>query len=123
VCLNDYNRYRDEIRQPVWERALLNDVFTTTEEHFGDAIRTGSKAELHSALQKAEASRKLAQSLGNQKVIRRLDELQSKAKEAEQAQQAPAAERNMSAKKSKARGYQMRNSDVFKDSEAAMDAY
>lgn len=123
VCLDDEVRYRDEIRRPVWERALLNDVFTTTEERFGDAIRSGSKAELHSALQSAESSRTLAQSLGSQKVIKRLDELQSKAREAERAQEAPQAERNISAKKSKARGYQMRNSDVFKDSEAAMDAY
>lgn len=123
ACLNDYHRFQNEIRRDVWERALLNDVFTTTEERFGDAIRSGSRTELHSALKDAEESRKLAQSLGSDKVIAKLDELQSKAVVAERAQQAPAAERNVSAKKSKARGYQMRNSDVYLDSDAAMEAY
>jgi Ca-activated chloride channel homolog len=123
VCLNDHRKFQDEIRKTVWERALLNDVFTTTEERFGDAIRTGSRQELHTALGQAEASRKLAESLGSKQVIEKLDDLKRKAVSAEHAQAAPAAERNLSAKKSKAQGYQMRNRDVYNDSEAAMKSY
>jgi Ca-activated chloride channel family protein len=123
ACSSDYHRFQREIRQDVWERALLGDVFTTTEERFGDAIRSGSRRELHSALEDAEEARKLASSLGNQKVIAKLDELQEQAQEAERAQQAPAPQRNISAKKSKARGYQQRNKDSFLDSNAAMNAY
>jgi Ca-activated chloride channel family protein len=123
ACLNDYHRFQQEIHQDVWERALFGAVFTTTEERFGDAIRSGSRPELHAALEDAEESRKLARSLGSQKVIAKLDELQEQAEQAERAQQAPAAQRNIAAKKSKASGYQQRNRDAFWDFQAAIDAY
>lgn len=123
ACLSDYARFQDQIRKPVWERALLGDVFTTTEERFGDAIRTGSRSELQNALAQAERERRLAQDLGSQTVLKKLDTLTEQARHAEAAQSAPLEERNRSAKSSKSRGYQMRNQAVYKDSEAAMDAY
>jgi hypothetical protein len=123
ACVADYGYFKDQVHEKVWERAVMNNVFSTTQERFGDAIRSGSKTEIDAALRDAEQERRLAQSLGNQSVISKLDHLKAEAQGAERAQQAPAAERNMEAKKSKARGYQQRNSDAYEDSSRAMRAY
>lgn len=122
-CVASYDRFQQYVHEDVWERAVLGSVFSTTEERFGDAIRSGSKRELDAALRDAESERRLASSLGNSSVISKLDELNHKAQKAEQAQRAPASVRNQEAKKSKARGYQRRNADVYEDSEAAMSAF
>lgn len=123
VCVADFGTFKDHVHEQVWERAVMNNVFSTTQERFGDAIRTGSKAELHAALKDAESERRLAQSLGNRSVLSKLDHLKAEATAAERAQSAPAAVRNIEAKKSKARGYQLRNSDAYEDSSRAMEAY
>ncbi len=122
-CVASYHQFQNYVHEDVWERAVLGSVFSTTEERFGDAIRSGSKQELDAALRAAEDERKLASSLGNTSVISKLDELGHKARAAERAQSAPAPVRNQEAKKSKARGYQRRNADVYDDSEAAMSAF
>lgn len=122
-CVADYAYFKDHVHEPVWERAVMNNVFSTTEERFGDAIRSGSKAELDAALRDAERERRLAESLGNRAVISKLDSLRTDAEGAERAQQAPASVRNVEAKKSKARGYQQRNSDAYEDSGRAMKSY
>lgn len=123
ACVADYGYFKDHVHEKVWERAVMNNVFSTTQERFGDAIRSGSKAELDAALRDAENERRLAQSLGNHSVISKLDHLRAEAEGAERAQSAPAPVRNMEAKKSKARGYQKRNSDAYEDSSRVMDAY
>ena len=121
MCLNDETLYHQNIHRSVWERALLNDVFNRTQEQYGDAIRTGNRAELARAQQAAENERALAQQLGSQVVISKLNKLKSEAIVAERAQTAAPAERNRAAKASKARGYQGRNKDAF-DSEARYDS-
>jgi Ca-activated chloride channel family protein len=123
VCVADYGIFKDHVHEQVWERAVMNNVFSTTQERFGDAIRSGSKAELEAALKEAESERRLAQSLGNHSVLSQLDHLKAEAVVAEQAQSAPAPVRNMEAKKSKARGYQKRNSDAYENSSRALEAY
>ncbi len=122
-CVASYDRFRERVHEDVWERAVMNNVFSSTQERFGDAIRSGSKKELDAALREAEQERRLAQSLGNQSVIAKLDELKREARAAEQAQSAPAPARNTAAKKSKARGYQSKNSDSYQDAERSMLSY
>lgn len=123
ACLDDRVKYEQNIHKPIWERAMLDDVFTETEESFGDAIRTGDRGQLNAALKKAEDSRALATRLGSTKVVQQLDELNEKAGEAAVAQSAPAAVRAESAKKSKASGYQMRNKGAYDSVDRARMAY
>jgi Ca-activated chloride channel family protein len=123
ACLDDEYRYEQQIHRSIWERALLDDVFTQTEEDFGDAIRTGSRAQLSDALAKAEGERKLAERLGSAKVVDEINSLNEKAGKAAVAQSAPAAARNSSAKKSKATGYQKRNKALYDSADRAMEAY
>lgn len=123
ACLDDENRYEKHIHRDVWERALIDDVFTKTEEDFGDAIRSGSRNELQGALKRAERERVLAERLGSQAVVEHLDRLNQKAVSAAAAQAAPASERNQSAKKSKASGYQKRNKSNYDDADFAARSY
>lgn len=123
LCLQDRQEYERSVKKDVWERALLNNVFSKAEEDFGDAIRTGDRRIIEQALTTAEEERKLAQSLGSTKVLERLDDLKGRAVAAEQAQAAPTAVRNQEAKKAKARGYQQRNSSSYKSVDSAMRAY
>lgn len=113
VCLTDQTQYQQKIHRHVWERALLDDVFNRTQEQYGDAIRSGNQTELARAHQTAEKERQLAESLGSQAVISKLDALKQEASDARRAQSAAPAARNVAAKASKARGYQSRNKDAF----------
>jgi Ca-activated chloride channel family protein len=123
ACLDNPHLYEQRIHRNVWERALIDDVFTKTEEDFGDAIRTGNRHDLEGALNRAEEERDLAERIGSPKIVAHLDELKSKAASAAVAQQAPAKERNQRAKTSKASGYQKRNKDNYDNSELAAEAY
>jgi len=123
LCLRDNLEYERRVNKDVWERGLVNNVFSKAEEDFGDAIRTGDRRVIEQALSAAEQERSLAQRLGSASVIGRLDDLNGKAVAAEQAQSAPAAVRNQEAKKAKARGYQQRNAASYKSVDSAMKAY
>lgn len=123
VCLNDRLQYERNVKKEVWERALLNNVFTQAEEDFGDAIRSGDRRVIEQALASAEQERQLAQSLGSDKVLGRIDALKGQAAQAAEAQSAAPAVRNEEAKKAKARGYQQRNSASYKSLDSAMGAY
>ncbi len=123
VCLDDREEFERRVRKDVWERALLNNVFSKAEEDFGDAIRSGDRQVIREALSAAEQERNLAESLGSQNVISKLDDLKGQAASAVAAQAAPAAERNEAAKKAKARGYQQRNRDMYKSPSRVMEAY
>ncbi len=123
ACLDNRYEYERNINKSIWERAMLDDVFTATEESFGDAIRTGDRGQLDSALKKAEDERALATRLGSHKVVQHLDTLNEKAGEAAVAQSAPAAVRAESAKKTKASGYQKRNKGAYESVDRAMMAY
>lgn len=123
VCLNDRVQYEHNVKKDVWERALLNNVFTQAEEDFGDAIRSGDRRVIEKALASAEQERQLAQSLGSDKVLGRIDALKGQAASAGAAQSAAPAVRNEEAKKAKARGYQQRNSASYKSLDSAMKAY
>ncbi len=123
ACLNDRHEYERHVNKDVWERALLNNVFTKTEEDFGDAIRSGDRQVIRRALEEAEKERALAKKLGSKKVISKLDALKSEAAQAERAQRAPAPVRNARAKKAKARGFQKRHSSSYGDLSKAMQAY
>ena len=123
VCLNDRSEFERHVKRDVWERALLNNVFTQAEEDFGDAIRTGDRRIIEKALSSAEDERQLAERLGSTKVLSKIDELKGSAASAERAQAAPAPVRNEAAKKAKARGYQQRNSGNYKSLDSALQAY
>lgn len=123
LCLNDETLYHQNIHRPVWERALLDDVFNRTQEQYGDAIRSGDRAELARAQHSAEKERVLAQKLGSQAVISKLDQLKTEANVAEQAQTAAPEERNRAAKASKARGYQSRNKGAFDSGASFTESY
>lgn len=123
LCLQDTLEYERRVNKDVWERGLVNNVFSKAEEDFGDAIRTGDRRVIAEALSGAEQERHLAERLGSKAVIGRLEDLNGKAVAAEQAQAAPAAVRNQEAKKAKARGYQQRNSSSYKSVDSAMKAY
>ncbi|NRA35100.1 MAG: VWA domain-containing protein [Polyangiaceae bacterium] len=123
ACLSDELRYQEKIHRSIWERAVLDDVFNRTEEAFGDAIRSGNRQELRVAMRRAEDEKRLAQSIGSERVLRKLSALKKEAAHAEVAQRAPAAVRNKAAKKSKSRAYQQRNASSYHDSAGAMRSY
>ena len=74
-------------------------------------------------MRRAEDEKRLAQSIGSERVLRKLSALKKEAAHAEVAQRAPAAVRNKAAKKSKSRAYQQRNASSYHDSAGAMRSY
>ena len=123
TCLNDRARFEEQINRGIWERAMLEDVLTTTQEQFGDAIRTGNRQHLKKASKLAQRERQLASKLGSKKVLSQLDSLKEEEQEAVVAQKAAPAVRNRAAKKSKARGYQKRNKSSYAAPKAALESY
>jgi hypothetical protein len=113
ACVDSEAVFRTKIVRDVWERAVIEEELTQAQEHFGDAIRSGSKQELDDAVRKAEEHRKLARALGSSKVASKLDSLDEQAKKARSAQSAAPAVRNAEAKRQKASGYHERNKDSY----------
>jgi len=112
-CVATYSEFRDSIRADVWERAMLNESIGRSQERFGDAIASGTAADIDKEYTAANRHRRLATELGVQSVVRRLDQLEKSAQIAKQAQRAPAPVRRAEAKRQKASGYIERNRDSY----------
>lgn len=109
ACVGSYGEFRAGIRPEVWERAMLNEALGRSQEQMGEAIVTGSPADVDRALRDATQHRQLAAELGRSSVVERIDALEESAETAKRAQAAPMPARRAEAKRQKAYGYTTRN--------------
>jgi Ca-activated chloride channel family protein len=112
-CVDSYSEFRDAIRTDVWERAMLNESLGRSQERFGDAIASGTAADIDREYAAANRQRKLASELGVESVVKRLDQLERSARIAKKAQRSSAPVRRAEAKRQKASGYIERNKDSY----------
>jgi Ca-activated chloride channel family protein len=117
--VRDYARYRSGIRGDVWERAMLDEALSRSQEEMGDAISKGTAADVDRAMAKARRHARLAKDLGRKAVVAQIDTLEREAKAAKQAQAAPAPVRRAAAKRQKTNGYIRRNSSSYVNSNPA----
>lgn len=103
--------FQERIATPVWERAMLEEEINRTREELGDAIASGTAADVDKSVARVETERALASSLGSKKVLTGLSELGERAAQAKASQQAAPELRNLAAKREKAIGFSRRNAN------------
>lgn len=115
ACVADPALFRSRLVRDVWERAILEEELTHAQEKLGDAIASGSEAEVDAVVSRVTARRELAQQLGSTRVLEGIGTLTNDAERAREAQRAPAPARAVAAKAAKARGYNERNKSAYKN--------
>jgi Ca-activated chloride channel family protein len=113
ACVAEWEEFRRLVKKSVWERAVVEEELSRAQERLGDAIASGSNADVEREVTSANQHRKLAQSLGSKKVEQAIVQLESSAASAKLAQQYAPAARNSAAKSQKSTGYMMRNSAKY----------
>jgi Ca-activated chloride channel family protein len=113
ACVSDEKEFRRRIVEGVWEHAMLDEELGKGNEALGDAIRSGDPRDVDNAVANANRELKLAQDLGNQRVVDRMQALAASAPAAKAAQVAPSAARSSAAKKATADGFGARNRSAF----------
>lgn len=115
ACVADPATFRARLVRDVWERAVVEEELTHAQEKLGDAIKSGSAAEVDAVVSKARARLELAKDLGAQHAVAGIGTLTADAESARRAQAAPAPVRAAAAKAAKARGYNERNKSAYKN--------
>jgi Ca-activated chloride channel homolog len=113
ACVDDWAVYRNGVNKAIWERAVVEEELARSEERLGDAIASGSAADVDVEVARAKEHQRLAESLGSQKVVSAIQRFDSSAATARVSQRAEPSARNLAAKRQKADGYIKRNSAKY----------
>jgi Ca-activated chloride channel family protein len=113
ACVADQSSYEARIDAPVWGRAMLEEELTRAREELGDAIASGTAADVDRTALRVERERRLAERLGQSQVVQEITDFRSKGSDAKLAQQAAPAVRNGAAKREKAMGFGKRNASSY----------
>jgi len=113
ACITDEREFQRRIVERVWEHAMLDEELGKGQEALGDAIRSGKPSDVDNAVANASRELKLAQNLGNQRVLTRVQALVASAPAAKAAQLAAPPARSVAAKKATADGFGARNKSAY----------
>jgi Ca-activated chloride channel family protein len=114
TCVSEQTAFEQGIVKEVWEAAVTNDALSRTQRALADAVERGSAADVdHAADDYAQKNQALADKLGSSVVQRSIVELQQGAVAAKQAQAAPAAEREVSGKRMRAKSTLLKRRDSY----------
>jgi Ca-activated chloride channel family protein len=115
ACVASAEEFQAHVIEKVWENAVLEEEINRGKEALGEAIRSGTPADVDRAVASATSDQALAEKLGNQKVLKELEQMNASSVQAKAAQRAPALERANAAKDSLADGFSGRNSSLYKN--------
>jgi hypothetical protein len=115
ACVSEEKEFRRRIVEKVWEHAMLDEELGKGSEALGDAIRSGDPRAVDDAVANANRELKLAQELGNQNVVVRMQAMAAAGPAAKAAQVAPMAVRSSAAKKATAEGFGVRNQRSYNE--------
>jgi hypothetical protein len=111
----DSERFEKGIVQPVWERAVLEEDIAKSREQLGAAIRGGTAEDVDEAVASANLQRRLAEKLGNRRVLSTMQQLSDSAAQAKAAQAAGGLARAAAAKNEAATSFSTRNRGNYKN--------
>jgi Ca-activated chloride channel family protein len=113
ACVTEEKEFRRRIVEKVWEQAMLDEELGKGNEALGDAIRSGNPRDVDNAVASANRELKLAQDLGNQNVVSRMQAMAAAAPVAKAAQVSAPSVRSTAAKKATADGFGSRNKQAY----------
>lgn len=113
ACVGNEQDFRRGIVEKLWERATLDEELGRRKEELGEAIRSGTAADVARVKSLAMPARALAQQLGNDKVLDRLTDFDKRADEAKEAQLKGGEARVTAAKKQTADGFSSRGQSLY----------
>jgi Ca-activated chloride channel family protein len=111
----DSERFEKSIVQPVWERAVLEEDIAKSREQLGAAIRGGTAEDVDKAVASANVQRRLAEKLGNRRVLSTMQQMSDSAAQAKAAQAAGGLVRAAAAKNEAAASFGTRNRGNYKN--------
>jgi Ca-activated chloride channel homolog len=114
TCVSEQAAFEQGIIKEVWEAAVTNDALSRTQRELGDAIERGNEADVDRAAgEYARKNQALADKLGSSVVQQSISDVQRGAVAAKQAQKAPAAEREVAGKRTRARARMLPRRDAY----------
>ncbi len=114
ACVADEAEFKRQVVEEVWEHAMLDEELGSGQQALGEAIRSGTAADVDQVVATANRERQLAEEFHNQKVLGRMQALAALAPSAKAAQASSAEVRSLAAKKATADGFESQNQGSYR---------
>lgn len=113
ACVTDRERWKRGIDKSLWEQNLMTEQFQDAQLQVGRSVGRGDAAGIDAAVKRFARHRELAEELGSQEVLSKIEALEHSQSAAKGAAAAPAATRSYEAKRMKSRAQLERRADAY----------